>query len=345
MSELVLIANAGDGTISTLRLHRDPEPRLEVLATSGELEGCGTFAVDSENDLVFAAYKGDPPGIAVLRLDREDGALTELSRTDVSDGLTYLALAQGGAALLGASYGGGFGAVWPVEGQRLGEQHSSFTYDNLHCIISAEVHGDFGGGERVYAVSLGEDLIAQFRFDEDGNLAPLEPAVAQAPEGSGARHLVVDGMNAYLVTEFSGEAIRYEIRPDGSLDQAEAVGVVDPGADLAHSRFGADPQEENLIWGADVHRAGEFLITSERSSSMLTVTRVGEDGRLGEVVGFTATEQVPRGFNVSPDGRFVVAVGEESTHAQLLELDADGTLTERDRVEIGAGANWVRFLR
>lgn len=340
MSELLLIANAGDGTISTLRLHREPEPRLEVIATSGRLPECGTFAVDSDRGQVFAAYKGDPPGIATLRLDRDSGVLTEVARHPVSDSMTYLALAQDGAALLGVSYGGGFGAVWPVEGEQLGEQHSTFSHDNLHCIVAVEAPV----GQWVYAVSLGEDLIAQFAFNEDGELVPLEPAHVAAPPGSGPRHLVVRGASAYLVTEFSGEVIRYDVRPGGTLDRAESVDVVIPTAGLSHSRFGADPQAEDLIWGADVHLAGDVVITSERCSSQLTVTRLSEEGRLGDVVGYTRTEQVPRGFNVTADGAFVVAVGEESTHAQLLRLHDDGRLEQVDRVQIGAGANWVRFV-
>lgn len=340
MSDLLLIANAGDGTISTLRLHREPEPRLEVLATSGDLPGCGTFAVDGEHDLVFAAYKGDPPGIATLRLDRGTGALTELARRDVEDSMAYLSLAADGRLLLGASYGGGFGAVWPVDDGVLGEPHSRFTHRNLHCIVSARA----GGEERVYAVSLGEDLIAQFALDADGRLAPLDPPTVAAPTGSGPRHLVVEGSSAYLMTEYSGEAIRYDVGDDGTLHRAEAVDVVDPAAGLGHSRMGADPQEEHLIWGADVHRAGDFLVTSERSSSQLTVTRLDPSGRLGDVVGYTATERVPRGFAVSPDGRFVVAVGEESTAAQLLRRGDDGRLEEVDRAGIGRGANWVRFV-
>ncbi len=54
---------------------------------------------------------------------------------------------------------------------------------------------------------------------------------------------------------------------------------------------------------------------------------------------------------MSPDGRFVVAVGEGvATHAQLLEVGDDGTLTASgalgDRVQIAFGvkANWVRFV-
>ena len=340
MSDLLLIANAGDGTISTLRLHRELQPRLEVLATSGDLPGCGTFAVDADLDLVFAAVKGDPPAIATLRLDRESGRLTEVARREVDDSLAYLSLAGGGRSLLGASYGGDFGAVWPIDGGVLGEPHSRFTHRNVHCIVAAPT----AAGERVYAVALGDDLIAQFAIDDDGRLSALEPPTASAPDGSGPRHLVVEGTSAYLVTEYSGEVIRYDVTEDGTLHRAEALDVVDPTAGLAHSRMGADPQEEHLVWGADVHRAGGFLVTSERTSSRLSVTRLSPAGHLGGVIGHTDTEKVPRGFGVSADGAFVVAVGEESTHAQLLRLDPEGHLTEVDRVAIGAGANWVRFV-
>lgn len=336
MSELILIANAGDGTISTLQLHRDPEPRLEVLATSGDLEGCGTLAVDADHDLVFAAYKADPPGIATLTLDRSTGQLHEVARRGADDSMTYLALANDGRALLGASYGGGFGAVWPVEGQTLGDPHSRFTYGNLHCIVE--------GDGVVYAVSLGDDLVAQFSLDADGHLTPLDPAVVPAPDGSGPRHIVVEGSNAYLVTEFSGELIRLSVQSDGRLESAESVDVVNPVAGLEHSELDADPQEAPLIWGADVHVAGDYVITSERNSSQLTSVRRGEDGRLGDIVGFFDTEKTPRGFNVTDDGRFVIAVGEDSTHAQLLEVTGEGRLEERDRVEIGNGANWVRIV-
>ena len=342
MTELILIANAGDGTISTLRLHREPEPRLEAIATSGELDGCGTFAVDADRDLVFAAYKGDPPGIATLSLDRSSGELQELARCDADDSLTYLALANHGRTLLGASYGGGFGAAWPVEGSSLGEPRSQFGYGNVHCIIAADVPG--GDNTAVYAVSLGDDLVAQFSLDSDGHLTPLDPAVVPAPEHSGPRHMVVDGANAYLVTEFSGELIRLGILEGGSLERAESVDVVNPEAGLEHSELDADPKERPLIWGADVHVAGDYVLTSERNTSQLTSVRRHAQGRLGEVVGFADTEKTPRGFNVTSDGRFVIAVGEDSTHAQLLEVGADGELEQRDRVEIGRGANWVRII-
>lgn len=344
MSDIVLIANAEDGSISTLRLHREGTPRLEVLQTTGGLDGCGTFAVDPERDLVHAAFKGERPGIATLRLDRESGVLTEVARRDVEDGMTYLSLAHGGTLLLGASYGGGLGQVWPVEhgsqGVVVGEPTARVSFANLHCVVPARV----ADGVVAYFVSLGDDLVAQYSLSDDGALEPLDPPTVAAPEGSGPRHLVTDGEHAYLVTEFSGEAIRLHREADGALSPAEAVSIVDPRHGLAHSRLGADPTEEHLVWGADVHRAGRWLITSERSSSELASIPVDESGRLGEAVHFTPTQPQPRGFAVTPEGDLVISVGERSTEAELLRVEHDGTLTSLGSVEIGRGPNWVRLV-
>lgn len=339
MTELVLIANAGDGTVSTLRLHRSPEARLEVVATTEGLPGCSTFAVDRERDRVYAAYKGDQPGVAVLALDRGTGQLTELSRTPVEASMTYLELARGGSLLLGASYGGGVGLVWPVAGDTLGEPTARTENANLHCVVARDGHAWF--------VSLGDDLVSQHALGADGTLTPLEPPTVPMPEGSGPRHLVLDkeGSTAYLVTEYSGELIRLTVAPDGTLEQREAVSFVDPGQGLAHSRMGADPRAEHLIWGADVGVAGErgeWVLASERTSSLLASVPL-RDGRPAEPVAFTPVPEQPRGFRVTDDGRYVVTVGERATEAVLLEVGPDGDLARRYAVGIGNGANWVRF--
>ena len=334
MTELVLVANAGDGTISTLEVHREPNPRLEVLSTTDPIvKGCSTFVIDHERSLVFAATKD--PAIVTLRLDRESGELTEVARRDVESQFVYLDLSEDGETLLAASYHDGFGCAFPVDGEELGEPHSRVEHANLHAIVVA--------GHNVYAPALGDDLIAQFKL-ADGELKPLTPATVDAPAGSGPRHLIVDGDHAYLVTEFSGEAIVYRRGEHGALVEEQRKVVVDPEAGLSHSRYGADPMEEHLIWGADLHRAGRFLLTSERTESTIATVEVNGDGSLGDVLGHTKVEQQPRGFCVTADGEFVISVGERSEFASLFSLKDDGSMEQVSRVQIGKGANWVRVL-
>lgn len=335
MTELVLIANAGDGTISSLRLHRGDDARLEVLTTTEGLEGCGTFAVDPERDLVYAAI-GDGPSIVGLRLDRESGELTEVSRREAEDKFTYLELAEGGTLLLGAAYGEGLGQVWPVRDGEVGEPTARTENANLHCVIARDGHAWF--------VSLGDDLISQHELSAAGQLTPLDPPTVPMTQGSGPRHLVLDGEQAYLVTEYSGELVRLTVGEDGTLSTQESVSFVDPDQGLSHSRMDADPREEHLIWGADLAVAGDLVLASERTSSLLASVRRGTDGTLGDVVSQTPVPEQPRGFRVTDDGRYAVTVGERATEAVLFEIGQDGQLSQRSTVGIGNGANWVRFV-
>ncbi|MBO3130387.1 lactonase family protein [Dermatophilus congolensis] len=343
MTYLVLVANAGDGTISTLRLTPSEDgsaAAMDVLATSPGGKGNSTIAVDARRNLVYTTYKPatdkDQAGIAVLGLDRSCGALTELHRFDVDAGLAYLDLSDDGEFLVGASYHGGFGAVWRVRDGVIGEQTSRVEFANVHC---SRVVGD-----RVYFVALGDDLVAQYQLLPNGSLVALGGETVVLPFGSGPRHLVVDGANAYVVTEFSGEVMRLSVGVDGALSPGEATLQVRPDSGLRHSRFGADPLAEGLVWGADVHVAGRWLLASERNASTLAVISRDEQGVLGEVVDIVTTEKQPRGFGVTPDGRFVVAVGEKSTTARLYRVSEEGSLLDIGSVPVGAGANWVSFV-
>lgn len=334
---IVLVGNASDGTLTSFRLG---DRALEPLATSRVGAGCSTFAVDAARALVYCATKDPSPAVLTLSLDRATGVLTEIGRAPIANPLAALHLTRDGGLLLGASYHGGWGEVWPVTDGRLGEATAHIEHDALHCVITDEV------AAQAYFVSLGEDLIAQFSLSAGGALSPLDPPAVEASTGSGARHLVLssDERSAYLMTEFSGEAIHYLRDEAGVLTRAESVSAVDPEAGLELSRRGADPKAEGLVWGADLHlTAGDaWLLCSERSASTIATLRV-DGGTLGEVVAFTPTELQPRGFAVTPDGHGVVVAGEASGGVSYYRVSADGTLELLGSYPTGAGANWVRF--
>lgn len=340
---LVLVANAGDGSISTFRFTGSG---LEPLAVTPGLTGCSTFAVDAARGLVYAAVKGDaagePAGIVTLALDRETGTLTPRSRLALPrGGMNYLALTRDGTALLGAAYSGGYGISAPITDGVVGEPVSQIEYPNLHSVRASS------DGRFAYFVSLGADLVAQYRLGDDLRLEPLSPETVSAPAGSGPRHLVLNETEdaVYVLTEFSGEVLHFaRDTADGTLALQGAASAVDPSKGLGHSEFGADPRANHYIWGADLHAAGSHhLWASERTESTLAAVSVNADGSLRAPERFFVTEPQPRGFAVSPDGAFLVAAGERSTTVSLYAVDEDA-LTLLQRAETGAGANWVRFV-
>lgn len=343
-THLVLVANAGDGTLSTFRL---TDGRLDRLSVTEGLTGCSTFVVDADRDLVHAAVKAagsdDAAGIVTLALDREAGALRALHRRDLPrGGMNYLALTRGGSVLLGASYGGGYGITAPVTDGVVGEPAATIAHPNLHSVLASD------DGRFVYYVSLGAGLVAQYALTADLSLEPLAPPTAAAPIGSGPRHILLNAAQdaVYVMTEFSGELLHYaRDTSTGVLTLVGGTVVVDESKGLGHSEFGADPLAHHYIWGADLHwGAGEQHIwSSERTESTLGAARVEVDGAVRAPAEFFVTETQPRGFDVSPDGAFLVAAGEKSTTVSLYEVDGD-RLTLRDRAETGRGANWVRFV-
>lgn len=333
---LALVANAKDGTVSTFRI---ADGHLTRIAVSEVGPDCGTLAVDSERLLVYVATK--PGSVVTCTLDPVGGQLTRLSETTAPGALAYLTLTPHGNRLLGVGYHGGFGLCWPVSGGVLSTPAPAVSHANLHSVVVTK------DTRHAYVVSLGEDAVVRYALGRDGSLT--EPLVAAAPEGSGPRHIVLNSAetSAFVVTEFSGEVLHYSRdTTTGALALTSQASIVEPSAGLAHSRIGADPIAGHLIWGADVHLApnGKFAWASERSASTIATLPLGLSGEPEPATVFTPTEAQPRGFGVTPDGRYLLAVGERSTTATLYEIGADGALVALESQETGHGANWVRFV-
>jgi 6-phosphogluconolactonase len=339
MPFLAFVSNAADGTVSTFSIGDDGTLRRVAVSEIGP--GCGSLVIDSARRLVYAGVKTDPPSIVSCRI-QSDGSLRPMSRRDLEASANYLGLSPDGGSMVAASYSGGFGISMPVDGDGVvGPIVSRIDYPNIHsCAIAPD-------GHTAYFVSLGADLVAQCALDNH-SLTPLDPPTAPAPGGSGPRHLALtrDGGHVYVMTEFSGEVLHYTRDGDGTLHLAGQAAAFAPDRGLGHSRFGADPTAEHLIWGADLHLSGDerFCWGSERTESTLATVPVDAGGTPHDATVFTSTELQPRGFAVSPDGRYLLCAGERSTTVSLFEIQHDGNLTLRDRAETGSGALWVRFL-
>ena len=333
---LILVGNDKGGTISTLRL--DGEKLSEVAVTEVGV-GCSTFAIDRDRDLVYCAVKDPEPAILTLSLDRATGELTEIARRPVDDTLAYIGITP--HALLGASYHGGWGASWQMVDGVVGPQVTRFENRNVHAAVPDPLN------RNAYFTSLGDDLIAQFSISTDGELIELsEPKVKLTP-GIGPRHLILsdDDRHAYLLTEFTGEVIRFDRSEGGRLSRAEEVWFYDGASGIQNSAYGWDPRKDHLIWGADLAIAGggRWLLCTERTESTVGAVELTPKGHLSDHVVLSKVEAQPRSLTVAPGGDLVVVVGELSDHAGLYRLETDGRLTELDRIHTGKGPNWVRF--
>ena len=326
MSELVLVSNSTAGTISGVRLEEDGG--LTLLSQNFFEGKTGPFVIHGEQ--VYVSVGGDAPALVTCELVGTD--LHELSRLPIPAPLTYLIITPDETALLGVSYAQGAGWVWPLEDGKPSQATDEVLHRNLHCVVM---------DDEAHFVSLGEDLIAHYRLESD-KFVPADNPVTKLVDGVGARHLILVGENAYLVTEYTGELIRFS-RKDGAFVQEESTSIVDPTAGLSVSRFGADPTKEHLIWGSDLHlsKDGKWLLASERSASTIAAVRLNEDGSFAADAVFSPVDRQPRGFWVNDYGAVLVA-GEASGELSSYAVLDDGKLHHFSTVETASGPNWVR---
>lgn len=340
-SSLVLIANAKDGTISTFDLAGG---RLTPLGLSDVGAPGLPLAVDPVRHLVYAGTS-DPQGVTVLRLDAASGALQVVSSHPTKGAPTYLTLSSDAGLLFSASYHQSVGEVFRVgDAGSLSPVGAVIEHRNLHCVqLSSE-------DNFAYFVSLGDDLTAQYAVAPDGELTPLDPPTASAPPGSGPRHLILDSAetSAYLITEYAGVALHYRRDPvSGLLEKATWATCIPTDRGLSHSRFGANPREDDLIWCSDLHLSGSgrLLYCAERTRGTITAIEVAEEtGELGETLATSDVVAQPRGFRVLDNDDLLVA-SELDRVVAVYRPDEEGALTEIARHEVGLGANWIEVVR
>jgi 6-phosphogluconolactonase len=119
--------------------------------------------------------------------------------------------------------------------------------------------------------------------------------------------------------------------PNGQIECVQTLDMMPP--DFSDTR-----------WAADIHITpdGRHLYACDRTSSLITVFSVSEDGSVLAVEGFQPTETQPRGFNIDHSGKYLIAAGQKSHHIALYEIKGEqGLLEEKGRYAVGQGPMWV----
>ncbi|RDJ21849.1 lactonase family protein [Bosea caraganae] len=331
----VYIGNGAGGDISVLRLsaadgklspvQRLPFPGLVEPGRSLPL------ALSPGRDVLYAAMRGAPRGIASFRIDRATGVLSVLGFAAMAESVAYIATDRSGRFLFGASYDGNVVTMSPIGADGVAQEVAQRlpTLPHAHGIMADPAN------RHVLATSLGGDVVYSFALDRDGGMLS-QPRTASVPAGTGPRHFVFapSGKRLYLLGELDASVTVFDYDAErGVLAGRQVVTTLPPG-------FGGKP------WGADIQITpdGRFLYASERTGSTLASFAVEADGRLRPLQ-HIATETQPRGFGIDPRGRYLLALGQSTDHVTVYAIDGEtGGLGVTDRVEVGSSPDWVEMV-
>ncbi|MBW3636838.1 MAG: lactonase family protein [Armatimonadetes bacterium] len=267
-----------------------------------------------------------------------DGTLSALGyQSTGGGGGCHLSVDATGKTVLVANYGSGSVAAFPTRADgSLGErsafiQHTGSGPDlkrqskpHAHAIYVDEAN------RFAYSCDLGTDQVLIYRLDTDkSSLTPADPPFESVPPGAGPRHLAFHPAGyAYVNNEMGLSVTAFKRDPaTGALTAMQTIPTLPDGAPTE----GVSTAE---IW---VHPTGRWLYVSNRGRDTITTFDINAQGRLTWTEE-TSTPRVPRGFGLSPDGRWLVVGGQKDNRVAAFRIDQKtGKLTPSGQpVEVGA---------
>lgn len=280
-----------------------PNPSYLVSSEDGKL----VYAVSEMNDSTAA--------LNALSFDRKTGKLNLLN-TVPTFGEDPCYVATNGKEVLTANYSGGSMSVFPLlkdgklapadtlfEGSATGPDAERQATPHIHCTVFSP------DGKYIFATDFSADRILRFVLHPEDIVPHRSLETTDIEADSGPRHLTFspNGKFAYLITELSGKVIAFSYN-DGQLEQIQTI-----AADTVAARG-----------SADIHLSpdGKYLYASNRlKEDGIAIFVVNpEDGTLAKV-GYQRTGIHPRHFNITPNGKFLLAACRDSNVIQVYQRD------------------------
>lgn len=175
----------------------------------------------------------------------------------------------------------------------------------------SHLHIAYPYDDYIYICDLGSDKILVL----DRKSLSLLHSIAVEP-GCGPRHILFREHKAYVMTELNNKVIE--------LDYDAESGMLRPVAYWPALPEGFD----GLSQGAAIRSGADVLYVSNRGHNSITVFGLDENGSITGVI-----QNIPTGgnwcrdFNLTPDGKYLIAAHERSDNVSLFAVAEDGTLS------------------
>ena len=261
---------------------------------------------------------GDSSASAVtLSLDAKTGEM-QLLGSELTDGKDPCYISTNGKVVMTANYSSGNVTEFPIGDDGVLRPHD-FLYEtglggpdstrqnlpHAHCALFNVA------GTELYVSEFSADVVTRY------DVATRQGKRILLPSDFGPRHIILnaDESKAYVLGELSGNVSVIDTESDSVIQTV--------CADSVHARG-----------SADIHLSpdGKFLYASNRlQNDGIAIFKVDPDGTL-VYTGYQNTGIHPRNFNITPNGKFLLAACRDSGCIQIFRRDTrTGLLSDTGR--------------
>jgi 6-phosphogluconolactonase len=304
------------GTEGIYRMQFDPATgAIRDVKLAGKTLNPTFVAVHPTRPLVFAVVAAPEGKVSSFAVEADGGLRLLNEVSSKGEGPAHVQIDRTGKWVSTANFGSGSVAVYRIEADgKLSEAVDSaqHTGKGPHATRQAGPHAHstyFSADNKwMYAADLGIDEVKVYGFDgRTGKLTPGAPLKTAA--GAGPRHLALGKKRVYVLNEIASSVSVFE---KGKL--VETVDALPDG-------FKGDSSAAEVV----IDKAEKFLYSSNRGADTIAVFQIGASLKK---VGDVKVGKTPRGFVLSPDGRFLIAGSQGDNTIQVYRVDAkSGLLT------------------
>ncbi|MEM6978292.1 MAG: lactonase family protein [Planctomycetota bacterium] len=320
--------------------------KLSAAELAAEANGCGFLAMHPDGQTLYAT--GSPAGdagnssksgtVSAYRVSGRAGkqSLIYLNSVPTGDGgAAHLSTDHGGRVLLSAQYGGGSTSLYELDDdgsiarrvqtikhESLAEPAGSGVVPRRQDAPHAHWTGTSPDDRWAFVPDLGMDKVVIYSLDPE--TPSIDPhGFGVTIPGGGPRHMAFDvaGNRVFLLNELSLSISVFDFDAQaGSLTRGQTVATL-PDEVKAAEIF-------NSASEIRVHPSGQFVYSANRGHDTITAFSIADDGNLAVIEVEPIRGGWPRNFNLTPDGRWLIAAGRDSNTATVFEINAEtGALT------------------
>ena len=293
----------------------------------------GCSIVNRSGTILYVAMKATN-SVAAFSFDHKTG-LKLLGETQVGAAASYLAIDPTGDYLFSSYYKDGKIAIHRINKDgTLGEKplHMIETDEKAHGIA---LHRS---GTNVFVPHTGPNAIFQFNFDpKTGKLTPNATPKLVRKEGTGPRHLWFHPETdfAYGSDEQGSSVTVYRFDPEkGTLSVVQTLSTLVDGFN-----------GKNSTSDIEVHPSNKFVFVANRGSDTIASFAIDPDSGLLSPLEHSETVPFTRSFNISADGKHLVAAGQKSNKIRVFAIGHDGKTKLLSTADTGKAPWWVQIIQ
>ncbi len=312
-----------------------------------ELNDAGWITWHPTLPIIYSTAKIDgKPSICSINV-ADDKTLAIAQAKHINAGSCFLTTDQTGSILVSAQYGGGTIVSIPIgEDGMLGDEIQEFKHEGGSNAVPsrqksphphyAEISPD---NKFVFVPDLGLDQLVVYQLDvESRKLVPTGNAI-DCIKGGGPRHMKIrdatkteDRKFAFVVNELAMSLSCFLVNDDGTMKQMVTTPTL-TDEQQAGGSFNSGSEVR-------IHPNGNFIYTANRGHDSISVFSFGTQNFFFERVQTVSVHGAwPRNFNLTPDGKWLLAAGANTNSVTVFAIDQeDGKLTYHRKSAFVPGA-------